>query len=145
VLELYLPLYKLDAHKHFQMRTETNALDDNPKSPELYVTHDQIRASKIANRSVALHPAKIQHARAPLTLTDRTANKLVAGFIGSPSMSFIPGTVSGGIFRTGEGEEIAVAAGAFNAQAEAGIRPENFTVARDGKGLTLTVEVIEPT
>ncbi|MFK0683539.1 sn-glycerol-3-phosphate ABC transporter ATP-binding protein UgpC [Ochrobactrum sp. BD67] len=139
------PLSNLDAQLRVQMRTEIKALHQRLKSTVIYVTHDQIEAMTMADRIVVMNQGKIQQVGAPLELYDRPANKFVAGFIGSPSMSFIPGTVSGGIFRTGEGEEIAVAAGAFNAQAEAGIRPENFTVARDGKGLTLTVEVIEPT
>src|SRR5690606_32309911 len=139
------PLSNLDAQLRVQMRTEIKALHQRLKSTVIYVTHDQIEAMTMADRIMVMNQGKIQQIGAPLELYDRPANKFVAGFIGSPSMSFIPGTVSRGIFRTGEGEEIAVAAGAFNAQAEAGIRPENFTVARDGKGLTLTVEVIEPT
>ncbi|WP_266030076.1 ABC transporter ATP-binding protein [Brucella intermedia] len=140
------PLSNLDAQLRVQMRTEIKALHQRLKSTVIYVTHDQIEAMTMADRIVVMNQGKIQQIGAPLELYDRPANKFVASFIGSPSMSFIPGTVSGGIFRTEEGEEIAVSAGSLeNRQAEAGIRPENFTVAPNGTGLTLTVEVIEPT
>ncbi|EXL04689.1 sn-glycerol-3-phosphate ABC transporter ATP-binding protein UgpC [Brucella anthropi] len=140
------PLSNLDAQLRVQMRTEIKALHQRLKSTVIYVTHDQIEAMTMADRIVVMNQGKIQQIGAPLDLYDRPANKFVAGFIGSPSMSFIPGTVSDGVFRTGEGEEIAVGAGSSEIrQVEAGIRPENFTVAPDGKGLKLTVEVIEPT
>ncbi|WP_273784203.1 ABC transporter ATP-binding protein [Brucella intermedia] len=140
------PLSNLDAQLRVQMRTEIKALHQRLKSTVIYVTHDQIEAMTMADRIVVMNQGKIQQIGAPLELYDRPANKFVASFIGSPSMSFIPGTVSGGIFRTEEGEEIAVSAGTSETrQAEAGIRPENFTVASGGTGLTLTVEVIEPT
>ncbi|GAA5617639.1 ABC transporter ATP-binding protein [Brucella anthropi] len=140
------PLSNLDAQLRVQMRTEIKALHQRLKSTVIYVTHDQIEAMTMADRIVVMNQGRIQQIGAPLDLYDRPANKFVAGFIGSPSMSFIPGTVSDGVFRTGEGEEIAVGAGSSEIrQVEAGIRPENFTVAPDGKGLKLTVEVIEPT
>nr|WP_278436598.1 sn-glycerol-3-phosphate ABC transporter ATP-binding protein UgpC [Brucella anthropi] len=140
------PLSNLDAQLRVQMRTEIKALHQRLKSTVIYVTHDQIEAMTMADRIVVMNQGRIQQIGAPLDLYDRPANKFVAGFIGSPSMSFIPGTVSDGVFRTGEGEEIAVCAGSSEIrQVEAGIRPENFTVAPDGKGLKLTVEVIEPT
>ncbi|MFV0799136.1 sn-glycerol-3-phosphate ABC transporter ATP-binding protein UgpC [Brucella sp. MAB-22] len=140
------PLSNLDAQLRVQMRTEIKALHQRLKSTVIYVTHDQIEAMTMADRIVVMNQGRIQQIGAPLDLYDRPANKFVASFIGSPSMSFIPGTVSGGVFRTGEGEEIAVGVGSSETrQVEAGIRPENFTVAPDGKGLKLTVEVIEPT
>ncbi len=140
------PLSNLDAQLRVQMRTEIKALHQRLKSTVIYVTHDQIEAMTMADRIVVMNQGRIQQIGAPLDLYDRPANKFVASFIGSPSMSFIPGTVSDGVFRTGEGEEIAVGTGSSEArQVEAGIRPENFMVAPDGKGLKLTVEVIEPT
>ncbi|WP_139973979.1 sn-glycerol-3-phosphate ABC transporter ATP-binding protein UgpC [Ochrobactrum sp. CGA5] len=140
------PLSNLDAQLRVQMRTEIKALHQRLKSTVIYVTHDQIEAMTMADRIVVMNQGKIQQVGAPLDLYDRPANKFVASFIGSPSMSFIPGTVSGGIFRTGEGEQITVSGGSFDTrQAEAGIRPENFMVAPEGKGLKLIIEVIEPT
>lgn len=140
------PLSNLDAQLRVQMRTEIKALHQRLKSTVIYVTHDQIEAMTMADRIVVMNQGKIQQIGAPLDLYDRPANKFVASFIGSPSMSFIPGTVADGFFCTGEGEKIAVSATAKGARAaEAGIRPENFVIAREGAGLTLVVEVIEPT
>ncbi|MBC2885654.1 sn-glycerol-3-phosphate ABC transporter ATP-binding protein UgpC [Ochrobactrum sp. CM-21-5] len=140
------PLSNLDAQLRVQMRTEIKTLHQRLKTTVIYVTHDQIEAMTMADRIVVMNQGKIQQVGAPLDLYDRPANKFVAGFIGSPSMSFIPGVVRDGVFRTQNGEEIAVSGCAGPERtAEAGIRPENFMLAQDGKGLTLAVEVIEPT
>jgi multiple sugar transport system ATP-binding protein len=140
------PLSNLDAQLRVQMRTEIKALHQRLKSTVIYVTHDQIEAMTMADRIVVMNQGKIQQIGAPLDLYDRPANKFVAGFIGSPSMSFIPGTVANGFFRTSDGGAIAVPPGSVSPRGvEAGIRPENFMIASDGKGLTLAVEVIEPT
>lgn len=141
------PLSNLDAQLRVQMRTEIKALHQRLKSTVIYVTHDQIEAMTMADRIVVMNQGKIQQIGAPLDLYDRPANKFVASFIGSPSMSFIQGVVTeDGMFRTSEGEAIAVPGRAIpKGLAEMGIRPENFVVAPDGKGLTLAVEVVEPT
>lgn len=141
------PLSNLDAQLRVQMRTEIKALHQRLKSTVIYVTHDQIEAMTMADRIVVMNQGKIQQIGAPLDLYDRPANKFVAGFIGSPSMSFIPGSVSeAGIFSSSDGESIAVPGrGTTKGLAELGIRPENFVVDTDGKGLSLMVEVVEPT
>ncbi|PWL18771.1 ABC transporter ATP-binding protein [Falsochrobactrum shanghaiense] len=141
------PLSNLDAQLRVQMRTEIKALHRQLKTTVIYVTHDQIEAMTMADRIVVMNQGKIQQIGAPLELYDRPANKFVAGFIGSPSISFISGTLFGGkLFRSKDGEELAVSApSVLQRPVEAGIRPENFTIARDGKGLTLTVEAVEPT
>lgn len=141
------PLSNLDAQLRVQMRTEIKALHQRLKSTVIYVTHDQIEAMTMADRIVVMNQGKIQQIGAPLDLYDRPANKFVAGFIGSPSMSFVPGAVSeDGLFHTAEGESIAVPGRAIpKGLAELGIRPENFVVTEKGKGLSLAVEVVEPT
>lgn len=141
------PLSNLDAQLRVQMRTEIKALHQRLKSTVIYVTHDQIEAMTMADRIIVMNQGKIQQIGAPLDLYDRPANKFVAGFIGSPSMSFIPGSVSeAGIFSSSDGESIAVPGrGTTKGLAELGIRPENFVVDTDGKGLSLMVEVVEPT
>ncbi|MFS2324899.1 sn-glycerol-3-phosphate ABC transporter ATP-binding protein UgpC [Brucella sp. H1_1004] len=141
------PLSNLDAQLRVQMRTEIKALHHRLKSTVIYVTHDQIEAMTMADRIVVMNQGKIQQIGAPLDLYDRPANKFVAGFIGSPSMSFIPGELlEGGRFRTTEGEEIAVPGKSVSGRkAELGVRPENFVIAKDGEGLTLVIEVVEPT
>ena len=141
------PLSNLDAQLRVQMRTEIKALHQRLKSTVIYVTHDQIEAMTMADRIVVMNQGKIQQIGAPLELYDHPANKFVAGFIGSPSMSFISGSITqDGFFRTSEGEGITVPGHTKpGSTAEMGIRPENFVVAPDGKGLSLAVEVVEPT
>lgn len=61
-------------------------------------------------------------------------------------MSFIPGNIDGHIFRTIQGEQLEISGGSVSKRAvEAGIRPENFILAEGDKGVTLSVEVVEPT
>ncbi len=83
------PLSNLDAQLRVQMRTEIKALHQRLKSTVIYVTHDQIEAMTMADRIVVMNQGKIQQIGTPLDLYDRPANKFVASFIGSPSMSFI--------------------------------------------------------
>src|SRR5215216_5619331 len=85
------PLSNLDAQLRVQMRTEIKALHQRLKSTIVYVTHDQIEAMTMADRIVVMDRGKIQQVGAPLELYDRPANKFVASFIGSPSMSFVSG------------------------------------------------------
>lgn len=144
------PLSNLDAQLRVQMRTEIKALHHRLKSTVIYVTHDQIEAMTMADRIVVMSQGKILQVGAPLDLYDRPANKFVAGFLGSPSMSFIPGQIITGAtdsrFRTHEGEEIILADRlTVSGEAEAGIRPENFVLTEAGRGVTLIVEVVEPT
>lgn len=144
------PLSNLDAQLRVQMRTEIKALHQRIKSTVIYVTHDQIEAMTMADRIVVMSQGKILQVGAPLDLYDKPANKFVAGFLGSPSMSFISGQVINDNeqcrFRTHEGEEIILEYRKMvTGDAEAGIRPENFVVTETGQGVTLVVEVIEPT
>ncbi len=87
------PLSNLDAQLRVQMRTEIKALHQRLKSTIVYVTHDQIEAMTMADRIVVMDRGRIQQVGAPLELYDRPANKFVAGFIGSPSMSFVSGAL----------------------------------------------------
>lgn len=140
------PLSNLDAQLRVQMRTEIKSLHQRLKTTVIYVTHDQIEAMTMADRIVVMNQGKIQQIGSPLDLYDRPANKFVAGFIGSPSMSFISGRLDGQSFRNSDGEELSIKTKSnSNRPVEAGIRPENFLIAHDGKGFSLTVEVVEPT
>ncbi len=143
------PLSNLDAQLRVQMRTEIKALHQRLKSTIVYVTHDQIEAMTMADRIVVMDHGRIMQVGAPLELYDRPANKFVASFIGSPSMSFVSGALGGSEasnwFETTGGERLAVAAAVQpKSGVEAGIRPEHFVVAPDG-GLTIKVDVVEPT
>ena len=88
------PLSNLDAKLRVQMRTEIKELHQRLKTTTVYVTHDQIEAMTMADKIVVMHDGLVEQIGAPLELYDRPANLFVAGFIGSPAMNFLKGTVA---------------------------------------------------
>ena len=93
---LYLfdePLSNLDAQLRDEMRGEIKRLHQELGKTMIYVTHDQIEAMTLADRIVLMREGKIEQQGAPLELFERPATKYVAGFLGSPSMNFIPAAV----------------------------------------------------
>ncbi len=103
------PLSNLDAKLRVQMRSEIKELHQRLKVTTVYVTHDQIEAMTMADKIVVMNNGYIEQAGPPLELYDRPANLFVAGFIGSPAMNMLKGTVSGGTLRTDDGTELAAA------------------------------------
>ena len=87
------PLSNLDAKLRVQMRTEIKELHQRLKTTTVYVTHDQIEAMTMADKIVVMHDGRVEQIGAPLELYDRPQNLFVAGFIGSPAMNFLPGTI----------------------------------------------------
>src|SRR5690606_17079782 len=90
------PLSNLDAKLRVQMRTEISKLHRQLGATMVYVTHDQVEAMTMGDRIVVLRDGYIQQIDKPLELYDHPANKFVAGFIGSPSMNFVPGRIENG-------------------------------------------------
>ena len=87
------PLSNLDAKMRVQMRTEIRKLHRRLQATMIYVTHDQTEAMTMGDRIVVMNNALIQQAADPLTVYNHPANRFVAGFIGSPPMNFLNGTV----------------------------------------------------
>ncbi len=87
------PLSNLDAKMRVQMRTEINKLHIRLQTTMIYVTHDQTEAMTMGNRIVVMKDGHIQQIADPITLYDKPINKFVAGFIGSPPMNFLNGTI----------------------------------------------------
>jgi multiple sugar transport system ATP-binding protein len=87
------PLSNLDASLRAQMRMELTDLQASLKATMIYVTHDQIEAMTMGDQIVVMKDGRIEQAGSPLHLYDKPANLFVAGFIGSPAMNFLPGTV----------------------------------------------------
>src|SRR5881409_1036152 len=90
------PLSNLDAKLRTQMRAEISLLHKELRITTLYVTHDQIEAMTLGQRVVVLRKGELQQVASPQELYDRPANLFVAGFIGSPSMNFVQGTIERG-------------------------------------------------
>jgi multiple sugar transport system ATP-binding protein len=90
------PLGNLDAALRSEMRIELMELHKRLGSTMIYVTHDQVEAMTMADKIVVLDAGTISQVGSPLELYHRPDNLFVAGFIGSPKMNFINGTVAGG-------------------------------------------------
>ncbi|WP_108460018.1 ABC transporter ATP-binding protein [Devosia naphthalenivorans] len=88
------PLSNLDAALRVHMRKEIRALHDRLGATSVYVTHDQIEAMTMADHVVVMRDGVIEQQGSPLDLYDRPVSKFVAGFIGSPAMNFVPGTIA---------------------------------------------------
>ena len=143
------PLSNLDAKLRVQMRAEIKALHHRLKTTTVYVTHDQVEAMTMADKIVVMNNGTVEQVGKPLDLYDRPANLFVAGFIGSPSMNFLKGTLRPGgkdMFLTVEGIELPLPEGqstSVDRPAIYGIRPEHLSV--DDEGVPLVAEVVEPT
>ena len=88
------PLSNLDAKLRVQMRAELSKLHQNLETTIIYVTHDQVEAMTMGDRICVLRDGIIQQVDDPIHLYDNPVNKFVAGFIGSPAMNFMDGSVS---------------------------------------------------
>jgi len=140
------PLSNLDAKLRIAMRTEIKSLHQKLGTTIVYVTHDQIEAMTMADRIVVMNAGRIEQVGAPLELYDRPANKFVAGFIGSPAMSFLPGRIEGNtvVLASGLALPVSLTGVASGTPVTIGIRPEQYRIEPQGP-LALTVEVVEPT
>lgn len=93
------PLSNLDAKLRVQMRTEIKRLHQLLPTTTVYVTHDQVEAMTMADRVVVMNGGVIEQAGPPQELYHRPVSQFVAGFIGSPSMNFLPARLSSGSER----------------------------------------------
>jgi multiple sugar transport system ATP-binding protein len=89
------PLSNLDAKLRVQMRTQVSRIQKTLGTTTLYVTHDQTEAMTLGDRVVVMRAGIIQQVGSPQHLYENPANLFVAGFIGSPSMNFLPATIEG--------------------------------------------------
>ena len=133
------PLSNLDAKLRVQMRAEIAKLHNRLKTTFIYVTHDQTEAMTMGTRIVIMNGGEIQQIDAPKALYDRPVNMFVAGFIGSPQMNFLPGTVveedgvlqirlpDGSVLGVSEERERKLKEGGYvGREVVAGIRPESL-------------------
>ena len=132
------PLSNLDAKLRVHMRTEIKSLHRKLRTTIIYVTHDQEEAMTLGDRLVIMNRGVVQQCGAPLEVYNRPANRFVAGFIGTPMMNFLEGSIKH------EGESVFFAGGSGllpfpPQQAEAvkphvgqavvlGIRPEHLRI-----------------
>ena len=150
------PLSNLDAKLRVQMRVELSRLHNQLEATMIYVTHDQIEAMTMADRIVVMNNGLIQQTGEPLELYNKPANRFVAGFIGSPPMNFIEGSItekSGKKIIETYTLRITLPGAAAEKAAENrrdsicyGIRPENLAVRDKAEGdfIKGVVDVVEP-
>lgn len=135
------PLSNLDAKLRSQMRIELQKLHREINATMIYVTHDQVEAMTLGNRIAVLNKGKLMQLDTPIHLYNHPANRFVAGFIGSPAMNFIKGSIqiqnnNGFIFQSDDGKcNIALENNLSDAlkkyigkPIEIGIRPEHISV-----------------
>jgi multiple sugar transport system ATP-binding protein len=155
------PLSNLDAKLRDEMRSEIKRLHQDLGKTMVYVTHDQVEAMTLADRIVLLKDGVIEQEGAPLALFERPRSRFVAGFLGSPSMNFLPATLEssdtapGGLaVRCGEALFPVPAArtglAARTGPVLFGVRPEHISRARGEvrAGLApieVTIDLIQPT
>jgi multiple sugar transport system ATP-binding protein len=87
------PLSNLDAKLRVQTRAEIAKLQHDLGVTTIYVTHDQIEAMTMGNRVAVMRKGELQQVDDPQTLYDRPVNLFVGGFIGSPAMNMLDGTL----------------------------------------------------
>src|ERR1700709_407578 len=89
------PLSNLDAKLRVQMRTEVSRIQQRLGTTTVYVTHDQTEAMTLGDRVAVMRGGTLQQVGTPRELYENPVNLFVAGFIGSPSMNFLPATLTG--------------------------------------------------
>ncbi|SFU21760.1 sn-glycerol-3-phosphate ABC transporter ATP-binding protein UgpC [Mesorhizobium sp. YR577] len=146
------PLSNLDAKLRGQMRTEIRRLHKRLKATTIYVTHDQVEAMTLADRVVVLNQGRIEQQGTPLELYERPATRFVAGFIGSPTMNFLPAKVEmaagkpvlklEGVTLQVPFDRTAALAHYVGRSVEIGLRPEHF-LAGGAKDFTVSVDMAE--
>jgi multiple sugar transport system ATP-binding protein len=127
------PLSNLDAKLRVQMRTEVSRIQNRLGTTTVYVTHDQTEAMTLGDRVAVMRTGVLQQVGSPRELYNEPTNLFVAGFIGSPSMNFMPGEIEAERLRTPLGD-VALSDGAREAASSAdggrhviaGLRPEDF-------------------
>ena len=88
------PLSNLDAKLRTQMRAEIGLLHKELGATTIYVTHDQVEAMTLGQRVAVMRKGELQQVAPPQELYSSPVNLYVAGFIGSPAMNFVKGTVA---------------------------------------------------
>ena len=141
------PLSNLDAKLRVAMRAEIKRLQRRLGVTSLFVTHDQVEAMTLGDRLVVMHEGRAAQIASPMEIFERPADTYVAGFIGSPSMNFLPATITedAKAATLSDGNIIALPHGQFAAlpgqKVTLGIRPEHISLPGP---LRLITDLIEP-
>lgn len=118
------PLSNLDASLRMNTRIEIANLHRTLDTSMIYVTHDQTEAMTLASKIVVLRDGQVEQVGSPMELYNNPANQFVAGFLGAPSMNFIPASSVGGA-----------------TDLTLGVRPEHLRITETGRLEALVTHV----
>jgi multiple sugar transport system ATP-binding protein len=140
------PLSNLDAKLRVATRSEIASLQRRLGVTTVYVTHDQVEAMTMGDRVAVIKDGVLQQVDVPSVLYESPVNAFVAGFIGSPAMNLIEGTigpdgvtVGSTILPLPRQFERAVGSG----RVTVGVRPESVALGGEGKGIPAVVNLVE--
>ncbi|OQB24055.1 MAG: Spermidine/putrescine import ATP-binding protein PotA [Firmicutes bacterium ADurb.Bin182] len=137
VMLLDEPLSNLDAKLRRQVRVELRELQQKLDITTLIVTHDQEEAMTMGDRIAILNDGYIQQIGDGMQLYKKPVNRFVAGFLGTPSINFLPLTVAPGIARLSKIDiglselESGLGITLEPNEYELGVRPEDFSIVPD--------------
>jgi multiple sugar transport system ATP-binding protein len=139
------PLSNLDAKLRVTMRAQLKHIQRELQTTTIYVTHDQIEAMTLADRIAVMNKGKIQQLGTPDDVYNDPNHIFVAGFIGSPPMNLIKGSLENGTFIGPDTRVPKAGKGTFK-NVVLGVRPEDIEVAtkKDGN-LISSLYSLEPT
>ncbi len=151
------PLSNLDAKLRVETRAEIKKLHLRLKTTTIYVTHDQEEAMTLGDRIVVMKDGLIQQCAPPLVVYEQPVNRFVAGFVGTPPMNFITGSIVDGCYFTFEKQRLLLTPRlqqCLNKEPATevilGVRPEAISPTGEGRFagqeniIQATISVIEP-
>ena len=146
------PLSNLDAALRVTMRSELSRLRKRLQTTMVYVTHDQVEAMTMADRLVVLNGGHVEQVGPPLEIYHRPETLFAAGFLGSPRMNFLRGTISsisatGVTVKLADGTPVEALVSGDGAKVgdavTVGIRPEHLKIAAGTGPRQATVQLVE--
>jgi multiple sugar transport system ATP-binding protein len=138
------PLSNLDAKLRGQTRIELQKLHRDLETTFIYVTHDQVEAMTMGDRIAIMNAGILQQVGTPGEIYDHPANLFVAGFIGSPTMNFVPATTQDGTAKA-SGFEVKLPKAVSAQKGTLGFRPEAVTdrITDEANTMQMKVDVVE--
>jgi multiple sugar transport system ATP-binding protein len=138
------PLSNLDAKLRGQTRIELQKLHRDLETTFIYVTHDQVEAMTMGDRIAIMNAGILQQVGTPGEIYDHPANLFVAGFIGSPTMNFVPATTQNGTAKA-SGFEVKLPKPVSATKGTLGFRPEAVTdrITDEANTMQMKVDVVE--
>jgi multiple sugar transport system ATP-binding protein len=141
------PLSNLELEMRAAMRRELRRLQAETGLTIVYVTHDQTEALSLASRVAVMSDGKLRHAGPTREVWEQPAHTFVAGFIGEPPMSLLPGTLGPGAAFEGGPVRLTLTGLPVGARGRVllGLRPDAIALTTPGAGaVPATVRAVEP-